>query len=55
VKSKLSPEIIEQVPIGQLVPYPNNARTHSKEQIQQIANSILAFGFTNSLLKNLFD
>jgi hypothetical protein len=27
-----------------------NARTHSKPQIKQIANSIKAFGFTNPVL-----
>ena len=29
---------------------PRNARTHSKKQIGQIADSIRAFGFTNPLL-----
>ena len=33
-----------------LVPYPRNARTHSKRQIQQIADSISVFGFTNPVL-----
>jgi len=33
-----------------LVPYANNARIHSEEQIQQIANSIREFGFTNPIL-----
>ena len=28
-----------------LKPNPRNARTHSKKQIRQIADSILAFGF----------
>jgi ParB-like chromosome segregation protein Spo0J len=36
--------------IKQLVPYPLNARTHSKRQIRQIAYSIGAFGFTNPVL-----
>lgn len=36
--------------IQQLVPYPRSARTHSKRQIQQIADSIGAFGFTNPVL-----
>lgn len=31
-------------------PYPRNARTHSKRQIRQIADSIRAFGFTNPVL-----
>jgi|HubBroStandDraft_4_1064222.scaffolds.fasta_scaffold253033_2 ParB-like chromosome segregation protein Spo0J len=38
--------------IQQLVPYPRNARTHSKRQIRQIADSIVAFGFTNPVLVN---
>jgi len=37
-------------PIDQLVPYQKNARTHSPEQIDQIAASIQAFGWTNPIL-----
>lgn len=37
-------------PISQLKPLPRNARTHSKAQIKQIANSIERFGFTNPVL-----
>ncbi len=33
-----------------LAPYARNARTHSEEQIAQIAASIAAFGFTNPIL-----
>ena len=33
-----------------LKPNPRNARTHSKKQIRQIANSILAFGFVVPLV-----
>ena len=33
-----------------LTPYPNNSRTHSQEQIDQIAGSIQEFGFTNPIL-----
>ena len=36
--------------IGQLIPDPRNARTHSKKQVTQIADSISAFGFTNPVL-----
>ena len=36
--------------IRQLVPYPRNARSHSKRQIRQIADSINTFGFTNPVL-----
>jgi DNA modification methylase len=33
-----------------LAPYARNARTHSKHQIEQIANSIKAFGFINPVI-----
>ena len=38
--------------IQNLVPYARNARTHSKHQIRQIAESIHTFGFTNPVLVN---
>jgi len=43
-------ETIEYIPPGQLQPWAANARTHSKKQLQQIAASIQAFGFTNPVL-----
>ena len=36
--------------IKDLIPYANNSRTHSDEQINQIASSIKEFGFTNPVL-----
>ena len=36
--------------IDELIPYINNTRTHSNEQVAQIASSIKEFGFTNSIL-----
>jgi DNA modification methylase len=36
--------------IDQLIPYINNSRTHSEEQINQVASSIKEFGFTNPVL-----
>ena len=42
--------IIQEVPIGQIKPDSRNSRTHSGKQIRQIANSIVAFGYTNPLL-----
>lgn len=33
-----------------LTPYENNSRTHSKEQVSQIVESIKEFGFTNPIL-----
>ena len=45
------PEIVvENWPIGSLLPYARNARTHSKEQVKQIAQSIKEFGWTNPVL-----
>ena len=41
---------IRQVPVASLVPYARNARTHSPEQVAQIAGSIREFGFTNPVL-----
>ena len=41
---------IQLLPIAVLKPYPRNARTHSKKQIRQIADSIRRFGFTNPIL-----
>jgi len=41
---------IEYTKIGKLFPDPRNARTHSKRQVTQIAQSISAFGFTNPIL-----
>lgn len=38
------------LPIAQLKPNPQNARTHSKHQLRQIAESIRVFGFTNPIL-----
>ena len=41
---------VEYWPIDRLVPYARNARTHSDDQIDQIAESIAAFGFCNPVL-----
>lgn len=41
---------IEILPLTSLAPYANNARTHSKKQIRQIADSIKEFGWTNPVL-----
>ncbi len=40
----------QSCPVDRLVPYANNARTHSKKQIKQIAESIKRFGFCNPVL-----
>ena len=41
---------IEQWPTAKLLPYARNSRTHSPEQIAQVAASIVEFGFTNPCL-----
>ena len=35
---------IEKMSIENIIPYENNAKIHTKEQIEQIKNSILQFG-----------
>ncbi|MCB2136635.1 MAG: site-specific DNA-methyltransferase [Rhodobacteraceae bacterium] len=41
---------IEHRPVDALIPYANNARTHSEAQVAKIAGSIREFGFTNPVL-----
>lgn len=42
----------EHLSIQALKPDPRNPRTHSKKQVQQIANSIKQHGFTNPIIVN---
>jgi DNA modification methylase len=44
------PENLEHWPLGRFKPYDKNARTHSPDQIEQIAASMREFGFTNPIL-----
>jgi DNA modification methylase len=41
---------LENVAIDKIIPYARNSRTHSDEQVAQIAASIKEFGFTNPVL-----
>ena len=41
---------IELLPLDGLIPYARNSRTHSDEQVAQIAASIKEFGWTNPIL-----
>ncbi|MEO6609161.1 MAG: site-specific DNA-methyltransferase [Aestuariivirga sp.] len=51
VKSENWPAFqVERRKAADLKPYKNNARTHSKEQVAQIAASIREWGFTNPIL-----
>jgi DNA modification methylase len=44
------PDGVQCWPIEKLKPYEKNARTHSQEQVEQIAASMLEYGFTNPIL-----
>lgn len=44
------PHGVQRAPISALTPNPRNARTHSKDQVRQIAASIEEFGFNNPVL-----
>jgi len=49
--SAIAPKLkISYRPVASLVPYANNARTHSDAQVAEIAASIRAFGWTNPIL-----
>ena len=41
---------VERWPLDRLIPHARNARTHSEDQIAQIAGSIAEFGFVNPVL-----
>lgn len=41
---------MDLVPISKLVPYINNARTHSPEQIMKLRSSLREFGFINPVI-----
>ena len=47
--SKTTTEM-QLVPIAKLVPYVNNARTHSPEQITKLRSSLREFGFINPVI-----
>ena len=41
---------VQEVPVSKLIPYVNNAKIHSEEQVTKIASSIREFGFVNPIL-----
>ena len=47
--SKTTSEM-QLISVAQLIPYQNNARTHSKEQINKLRSSIREFGFVNPVI-----
>src|SRR5271157_4902937 len=55
-ESSVTPErvlralVVERWPVDRLIPYIRNARTHTEEQVAQVAASIVEFGWTNPIL-----
>lgn len=47
---RLQAKEIIKIAIKDLIPYENNARTHSEEQIEKLTNSIEEFGFINPVI-----
>ena len=47
---RVAAEQLLTLPIEELIPYPNNARVHSKKQIAQIRASLREFGFVTPVL-----
>lgn len=41
---------MQLVPVEKLIPYVNNARTHSPEQITKLRSSLREFGFVNPVI-----
>lgn len=50
MRTKTDKRQIEYVATGKLTPYARNSRTHSPQQVKQLAASIKEFGFTNPVL-----
>ena len=49
VRVNLADKIVMR-PVGALVPYASNSRTHTPAQLDKLARSISEFGFTNPIL-----
>ena len=47
---RVAAEQLVMMPIDELVPYENNAKIHTKEQIQQLRGSLREFGFVTPVL-----
>jgi DNA modification methylase len=50
ITERLRNLLVQIWPIDRLLPYIRNARTHSEEQVAQVAASIREFGWTNPIL-----
>jgi hypothetical protein len=49
-RSRINARLIEQIPIDDLRPYPQQARKHSKQQIAKLSRSIARFGIVAPIL-----
>ena len=45
----IDPSMVEMIPISEIKPYKRNAKKHPQEQIDQIINSIKAFGMNDPI------
>ena len=45
----VDPSMVDMIPIGSIHPYERNAKKHPQEQIDQIINSIKAFGMNDPI------
>ena len=45
----IDPSMVELIPISEIKPYERNAKKHTQEQIDQIINSIKAFGMNDPI------
>ena len=50
MKERKTTEEMQLVDIDKLIPYINNARTHSKKQIEKLRSSLREFGFVNPVI-----
>lgn len=50
MSQKMTKRNIEYIKTNELLPYARNSRTHSPQQVKQIAASIKEFGWTNPIL-----
>ena len=45
----VDPSMVDMIPISAIKPYKRNAKKHPQEQIEQIINSINAFGMNDPI------
>jgi ParB-like chromosome segregation protein Spo0J len=50
IAERLRNLLVQIWPIDRLIPYARNSRTHSEDQVAQVAASIREFGWTNPIL-----